>query len=108
MCGGGGDSGAAARAAEAERKRIEAERELERHRAEQEALRMEYVLQKEELEKERKLIEAEGIAAANEEIAGSLTNSYLTWYWLDNLSEHDSVVYLIPSDEGLPIFKAVP
>lgn len=82
---------------------IEAKKE-----AEQEALRMEYVLQKERLEKERKLIEAEAIAAANEEIAGSLTNAYLTWYWLEQLQNHDSVVYLIPGNEGLPLFKAIP
>jgi prohibitin 2 len=76
--------------------------------AEQEALRMEYILQREKLEKERKLIEAEGISAANLEIAGSLTSEYLTWYWINNLENHESVVYLIPSDSGLPLFKSIP
>ena len=78
-----------------------------KQQAEQEALRMQFVIQKESLEAERKLIEAQGIAMANKEIAGSLTNSYLTWYWLENLENHESVVYIIPGDEGLPIFKSI-
>ncbi len=75
--------------------------------AEQEALRMQYVLEKEILEKERKLIEADGIAGANEIIAGSLSREYLAWYWIDNLQNHDSVVYMIPSEGGLPLFKDI-
>ena len=75
--------------------------------AEQEALRMQYVLEKEKLEKERKLIEAGGIAGANEIIAGSLSREYLSWYWIDNLKNHDSVVYMIPSEGGLPLFKDI-
>jgi len=75
--------------------------------AEQEALRMQYVLEKEILEKERKLIEADGIAGANEIIAGSLSREYLSWYWIDNLQNHDSVVYMIPSEGGIPLFKDI-
>ena len=75
--------------------------------AEQEALRMQYVLEKEILEKERKLIEADGIAGANEIIADSLSREYLSWYWIDNLQNHDSVVYMIPSEGGLPLFKDI-
>ena len=75
--------------------------------AEQEALRMQYVLEKEVLEKERKLIEADGIAGANEIIAGSLSREYLSWYWIDNLQNHDSVVYMVPSEGGIPLFKDI-
>jgi len=75
--------------------------------AEQEALRMQYVLEKEVLEKERKLIEADGIAGANEIIAGSLSREYLSWYLIDNLQNHDSVVYMIPSQGGIPLFKDI-
>jgi regulator of protease activity HflC (stomatin/prohibitin superfamily) len=74
--------------------------------AEQEAMRMEYVIQKEQLEKQRKLIEAEGISAANKEISGSLTTQYLTWYWITSLEPED-VIYMIPSDGGLPLFKGM-
>ena len=76
--------------------------------AEQEAQRMEYVLQKELLEKQRKLIEAEGIAAANKEISGSLTTQYLSWYWISTIDD-DDVIYMIPSEGGgLPVFKNIP
>lgn len=75
--------------------------------AEQEALRMQYVLEKEVLEKERKIIEAGGIAGANEIIAGSLSREYLSWYWIDNLQNHESVVYMVPSEGGVPLFKDI-
>lgn len=75
--------------------------------SEQEALRMEYVLDKEKLEKERRIIEAEGISGANEIIAGSLTHEYLTWYWIDNLDTHNSVIYVPVGDAGLPLFREV-
>ena len=79
----------------------------EKKTAEQEALRMEYILDIEKYEKERKIIEAEGISSANEIIAGSLTTEYLTWYWIDNLDTHDSVIYVPVGEAGLPLFKEI-
>jgi len=79
----------------------------QKKQAEQEALRMEYILQKESQEKDRKIIEAQGIAEANLIINQSLTGSYLTWYWIENLQNHESVVYMVPSDTGLPLFKNI-
>ena len=75
--------------------------------AEQQAEQMQFVLQKEEQEKDRKIIEAEGISKANEIIAGSLSNAYLTWYWIDNLDDHESVIYVPIGEMGLPLFKEV-
>ena len=75
--------------------------------AEQDALRMVYVIEKEELEKDRRIIEAGGIAQANAIINESLSTEYLTWYWIENLENHNSVVYVVPSDGGLPIFKNI-
>ena len=75
--------------------------------AEQDALRRVYVIEKEELEKDRKIIEAGGIAQANAIINESLSTAYLTWYWIENLENHNSVVYVVPSDGGLPIFKNI-
>lgn len=75
--------------------------------SEQDSLRMEYVLDIEKLEKERRIIEAEGISGANEIIAGSLTTEYLTWYWIDNLDTHNSVIYVPVGDAGLPLFREV-
>jgi len=57
--------------------------------AEQEAQKMEFVLQKETKEAERKKIEASGIAEAQEIIAKSLIGergrAYLSWKYLENL-----------------------
>ncbi len=75
--------------------------------AEQEALRMKYVIDKEALEKDRKIIEAEGISKANEVISGSLTENYLRWYWIDKVSGGDNVMYIPIGEDGLPLFKPV-
>lgn len=57
--------------------------------AEQDAQKMEFVLQKEQKEAERKEIEASGIAKAQEIIAKSLVGergrAYLSWKYLENL-----------------------
>lgn len=79
----------------------------EKKKAEQDALRMEYVLEKEKLEAERKRVEAQGIADANEIIADSLTDEYLTWYWITNLDKHNSVIYVPIGEMGMPMFKNI-
>ena len=79
----------------------------EKKTAEQAAMRMDYIIVTEEKEKERRIIEAEGISSANEIISGSLTTEYLTWYWIDNLDTHDSVIYVPVGEAGLPLFKEV-
>lgn len=76
--------------------------------AEQEVMQMEYVLASERVEKDRKIVEAEGISDANEIIAMNLTTEYLTWYWIDNLDTHNSVIYVPVGDTGLPLFREVP
>jgi len=70
-------------------------------KAEQEAEQMEFVLQKEELEAERKEVEARGIEKAQSIIAESLTEPYLQWYWLQKLNENPNVVY-VATEAGLP------
>jgi len=79
----------------------------EKKRAEQDALRMKYILEKEELEADRKRVEAKGIADANDIIAGSLTTNYLTWYWINNLDKHNSVMYVPIGEMGMPMFKNI-
>lgn len=76
--------------------------------AEQEVMQMEYVLASERVEKDRKIVEAEGISEANEIIAANLTEEYLLWYWIDNLDTHNSVIYVPVGDTGLPLFREVP
>lgn len=82
---------------------IEAKKE-----AEQDAQRMVYIIEYEALEKDRKIIESEGIAEANRIINASLSTQYLTWYWIkEGLSATQSSVYIIDGETGLPIFKDI-
>jgi len=66
------------------------------------AEKMEFTLEKERLEAERKEVEGEGIAKANAAISDSLTPEYIQWYRVDMLRaliESDSVektIMLIP------------
>ncbi|MFO7675040.1 MAG: prohibitin family protein [bacterium] len=72
---------------------------------EQSAQKMEFTLQKEQKEAERKEIEAGGIAAANRTIAGSLTSSYLTWYYVEALKRvaegTNNTFVIMPFDQKL-------
>ena len=79
----------------------------QKKQAEQDAQRMVYILEQEQKEKERKIIEAEGIRESNMIIRESLSDEYLQWYWIDGLGNHDSVVYLLDSESGLPVFKDI-
>ncbi len=76
-------------------------------RAEQEALTMQYILQKEKLEAQRKVVEAQGIADSQRIIAESLTDKYLRWYWINTLKDQNSVIYIPIGENGMPIFKDV-
>ncbi len=70
--------------------------------ADQEARKMEFVLQKEVLEKERRIIEAEGIREANRIIAAGLTTNYLRWYRIEMLKQlvnsPNNTIIMIPED----------
>lgn len=70
--------------------------------AEQEAQKMEFVLMKEEKEKERKIIEAAGVKKSNQIIAAGLTERYLRWYRIDMMKQlinsPNNTVIFIPQD----------
>ncbi len=75
---------------------------------EQEALAMKYVNDRERLEAERKLIEAEGIANYNREISASLTDRILTQKGIDATlklaeSPNTKVVVVGSGENGLPL-----
>lgn len=76
-------------------------------KAEQEAQQMQFVLQKESLEAQRKVIEANGIAQAQSIINSNLTVPYLQWYWIQNLKYHNNTIYIPIGNNGLPIFKPI-
>lgn len=72
-------------------------------KAEQEAQQMQFVIQKESLEAERKVIEAHGIADAQSIIHQSLTPAYLAWYWITHLKDYKAVYYVpVNSADGYP------
>lgn len=83
----------------------------EKKKAEQEAQRMEYVLVREELEKDRKIIEAGGIAKAQEIINRTITDEYLKWWWLEKWAsiqnQGGTVIYVPIDNAGFPIIKDV-
>lgn len=74
-------------------------------KAEQEALQMSFVIQKESLEAERKVIEAKGIADAQTIIHQSLTIEYLRWYWITHLKDYKAVYYVPIGADGYPIMN---
>jgi regulator of protease activity HflC (stomatin/prohibitin superfamily) len=77
--------------------------------AQQDAFKMEYVLQKAEKEAQRKVIEANGTAMAIEIVRQQLQNqseSYLYYLYIQALSESRNVIY-VPTEGGLPLFKNV-
>ncbi|MBC8525929.1 MAG: prohibitin family protein [Candidatus Cloacimonetes bacterium] len=72
--------------------------------------KMLYTLQKEGKEKERKIIEAEGIKIANQTIAEGLTESYLRWYQIDMMkklidSPNNTIIFIPMGQEITPIIN---
>lgn len=84
----------------------------EKRRAYEEAQRMQFLLEKEKLEAERKKVEAQGISEANRIIAGSLTREYLMWKFIENIQEYarsqNNTIILIPYDTRMTPIINVP
>lgn len=84
-----------------------------RLRAEQEAQQMEYVIAREKQEAARRLIEAEGIRRANEELSRGLTPEVLRYKAIEALSRlaasPNAKVIITPSNDplGLPTLQGV-
>jgi regulator of protease activity HflC (stomatin/prohibitin superfamily) len=75
--------------------------------AEQQSQQMQFVLERERQEAERKIIEADGIAKSQDIIDKTLTQEYLTYLWIQNLDKHNSVMYVPIGSSGLPFFKDI-
>lgn len=73
--------------------------------AKQEAEKMEFILQKEKQEVDRKVLEARGISDANRIIAKSLSQSYLQWYYIQTLQKligsPNNTIVITPFDQKL-------
>ncbi|MEW6074809.1 MAG: prohibitin family protein [Candidatus Omnitrophota bacterium] len=75
-------------------------------KAEQEAERMKFILQRENLEAERKRVEAGGIRDAQTIIDQSLTARYLQYLWINTLNQNPNVIY-VATEANMPMFRAV-
>lgn len=73
--------------------------------AQQEAQKMEFKLQKEEKEADRKRIEAKGIKDAQEIINLTLTEAYLSYYYIETLknlvNSPNNTILILPMDQDL-------
>lgn len=78
----------------------------EKLQAEQEAQKYDFLLQREEKEKERKKVEAEGQREAQRIITESLTTDYLYYLYVNNLKEREGTIY-VPTNPntGMPLFR---
>lgn len=63
-------------------------------------------LESAELKAEADVIRARGLAEANEIIAESLTDKYITWKWVEGLNDDSSQVIYVPTEANLPILEA--
>lgn len=78
----------------------------EKLQAEQEAQKYEFLLQTEEKEKERKIIEAEGQRDSQKIINESLTNNYLYYLYINELKDRQGTIYVPTSPTtGMPMFR---
>ena len=75
-------------------------------KAEQDAEKMKFILQKEQLEAERKRIEAGGIRDAQTIINQSLTAQYLHYLWINTLNLNPNVIY-VATEANMPLFRSV-
>ena len=81
--------------------------------AEQQAQQMRFVIEKERLEAERRVIEAEGIAQAQKIINSTLTAAYLQHEAIkaqEKMAEkpNTTMVYIPVGNNGIPIVKTAP
>ncbi len=80
----------------------------EKLQAEQESEKYNFILTKEEKEKQRKIIEAEGQRDAQTIINQSLTQNYLYYLYIRELKDREGTIYIPTSPStGLPLFRTL-
>jgi regulator of protease activity HflC (stomatin/prohibitin superfamily) len=75
-------------------------------KVEQESLQKQYELQKAEMDAKIAVAEANGVANSNKIIAGSITENYLRYKFIMNLSSTNKEVVYVPTEANLPILEA--
>jgi regulator of protease activity HflC (stomatin/prohibitin superfamily) len=80
----------------------------EKLQADQDAQQMDFVLDKETKEAERKRIQAAGQRDAQKIINESLTDKYLEYLYINELKEREGTIYVpINPSSGMPMFKGL-
>lgn len=81
----------------------------EKLQADQEAQQMDFVLDKEKKEAERKRIQAAGQRDAQKIINESLTDKYLNYLYVNELKDRQGTIYVpVSPSTGMPMFKNIP
>lgn len=75
-------------------------------KTEQESLQKQFELSKAEKDAEIAVAKARGIAESNKIIAGSISENYLRYLWIDGLKTNDKQIVYIPTEANLPIMEA--
>ena len=75
-------------------------------KAEQEFERMKFVNQREEMEADRKRIEAKGVRDSQAIVSETLTPQYLNYLWIKNLADNKNVIY-VATEANMPVFRTV-
>ena len=75
-------------------------------RAEQESFQKEFELTKAKKDAEIEVARAQGTAKSNEIIAGSITENYLRYRWIEGLQKSQLTVVYVPTETNLPILEA--
>jgi len=75
-------------------------------KTEQEALQKQFELQKAEKDAEIAVAKAKGVAESNKIIAGSISDNYLRYLWIEGLQTSEKQIVYIPTEANLPIMEA--
>lgn len=75
-------------------------------KVEQESLQKQYELQKATMDAKIAVADANGVAESNKIIAGSITEAYLRYMFIKNLSSTEKQVIYVPTEANLPILEA--
>ena len=76
-------------------------------RTEQESLQKQFELIKAKKDAEIEVARAEGVAKSNEIIAGSITEGYLRYRWIEGLQTNQMQVVYVPTEANLPIMESM-
>ncbi len=75
-------------------------------KAEQESFQKEFELTKAKKDAEIEVARAEGAAKSNQIIAGSLSESYIRYLWIQGLKMSEMQVVYVPTEANIPIMEA--